>query len=128
MARWKRKDEEMGEAVERSEFSESDLPNVDLVANETQEQVGDGGASGGGRIRELEAALEETAKELWEWHERAEKAEAERDAIEAKTIDRCAQVVDKINWIEGVDGSATDALMHAVGVIRALKPSEERVC
>ena len=88
------------------------------------------------RIRELEAEREDwldpetntvwsrptawayaaACKALEKHRQRAEKAEAERDAIEAKTIERCAQIVE---------GYPSFNSSRIAAIIRALKPSDE---
>jgi predicted nuclease with TOPRIM domain len=68
------------------------------------------------RIRELEAERDKLSTELTGWIDLAEKWQDERDAIEAATIERCAEVAHKWDFCTG------PAIAQA---IRDLKPPEK---
>src|SRR5262249_12454474 len=77
------------------------------------------------RIRELEAECERMKDDIMEdggviadLKQRAEKAEAERDAIEAATIERCEIAIASLNARTDWD----EPIAAALDAIRALKP------
>ncbi len=73
------------------------------------------------RIAELEADLKQHQDLNAAEHEILLQVHAERDAIRAKTIEKCIDVLERLPWADK-DQNAT--LIHAIGAIRTLARNE----